>query len=155
MQQQQQGTIAGMLQIRRQKHQQRKRRQFWELIYSFNSCFAHDFVSNERLLWPVVWAVVASYDWLHDRSLIATTSSTIINHTIDLFLFHLIVRLMYHQPYDPLKSIAGESQYTIASKNRVDWSYFALLSLVARFQNRAIPCDCPYRNVKGAALAPH
>jgi hypothetical protein len=107
----------------------------------FQRMFMHDFVSIERLLWPVVWAVVASYDWLHDRSLIATTSSTIVNCTTDLFLFHFIVRLMYHQPYDPLQPIAGESQYAIASENRVEWSYFALLSLVARFQNRAIRCD--------------
>jgi hypothetical protein len=103
--------------------------------------FTHDCVSIEQLLWPVVWAVVASYDWLHDRSLIATTYSTIINRTIDLFPFYLIVRLMNHQPYDNLQPIAGQSQYAIASENRVDWSYFDLLSLVARFQNRAIRCD--------------
>jgi hypothetical protein len=48
---------------------------------------------------------------------------------------------MYHQPYDHLQPIAGQSQYAIASGNRVDWSYFDLLSLVARFQNRAIRCD--------------
>ena len=146
MQQQQQSTIAGMLYLRRQKHhQQRKRRQFWVHVYSlratFQLMFTHDCVSIERLLWPVVWAVVASYDWLHDRSLIATTCSTIINRTIDRILFYLIVRLMNHQPYDHLQPIAGQSQYAIASKNRDDWSYFDLLSLVARSQNRAIRCD--------------
>jgi hypothetical protein len=48
---------------------------------------------------------------------------------------------MYHQPYDYLQPIAGQSQYAIVSENRVDWLYFDLLSLVARFQNRAIRCD--------------
>jgi hypothetical protein len=145
---QQQGTIAGILYLKRQKHhQQRKRRQFWVHVYSsratFQLMFTHDCVSIsiERLLWPVVWAVVASYNWLHDRSLIATTCSTIINRTINLFQFNLIIRLMNHQPYDHLQPIAGQSQYAIASENRVDWSYFDLLSLVARFQNRAIRCD--------------
>jgi hypothetical protein len=48
---------------------------------------------------------------------------------------------MYHQWYDHLQPIAGKSQYAIASENRGDWSYFDLLSVVARFQNRAIRCD--------------
>jgi hypothetical protein len=48
---------------------------------------------------------------------------------------------MYHQLYDHLQSIAWQLQYAIASENRVDWSYFDLLSQVARFQNRAIRCD--------------
>jgi hypothetical protein len=56
----------------------------------------------------------------------------IINRTIDLFLFFffffffLIVRLMNHQSYDHLQPISGQSQYMIASENRVDWSYFDL-----------------------------
>ena len=57
-----------------------------------NQMFTHDCFSIEQLLLSVVWAVVASYDWLHDRLLIATTSSTIIiNRTTDLFLFYLII----------------------------------------------------------------
>jgi hypothetical protein len=48
---------------------------------------------------------------------------------------------MYHQPYDHLQPIAGQLQYAIVSENRVDWSYFDLLSLVVRVQNRAIRCD--------------
>jgi hypothetical protein len=143
---QQQITIAGSLYLKRQKHhQQRKHRQIWVHAYSsratFQLMFTHDCVSIERLLWPVVWAVVASYDWLHDRSLITTTCRTIINRTIDLFLSYFIVRLMNHQPYDHLQHIAGQSQYAIAIENRVDWSYFDLLSLIARYQNRAIQCD--------------
>jgi hypothetical protein len=113
MQQQQQSTIAGIVYLKRQKHhQQRKRQQFRVHIYSsratFQLMFTHDCVSIEKLLWPVVWAVVARYDWLHDRSLIATTCSTIINRTIDLFTFYLIARLMKRQLYDHLQPIAGQ-----------------------------------------------
>jgi hypothetical protein len=48
---------------------------------------------------------------------------------------------MNNQPYDHPQPIAGQLQYAVANENRVDWSYFDLLSLVARFQNRAIQCD--------------
>jgi hypothetical protein len=151
MQQQQQDTIAGMLYIRRQKHQQRKRRQFWVHVYSsrvtFQLMFTHDFVSIEQLLRPVVWTVVASYNWKYDQSLIATTSSTIINRTIDLFLFHLIVRLMYHRSSTTYRR-------GVAIHDRL-WKSCRLVVFRSFVISRAIRCDWGFTKCKGTKYIMH
>jgi hypothetical protein len=126
------------------KHQQRKRRQFWVYVYSsrvtFQLMFMHACVSIERLLWPVMWAVVASYDRLYDRSPISTTSSKIINH---LLSHDRSFRILFDRTTNVPPTVRSSTTYrrAIASENRVDWLYFDLLSLVARFQNCAIRCD--------------
>jgi hypothetical protein len=119
-----------MLCFRRLKrHEKRKRREFWVHVYSlramFQLMFTHDCVSIKRLLWEVVWVVAteASNDWLHNQSLIATTSTcsirllVIFNRTIDLFQFYLITWLMYHQPYDYLQPIAGKHRSSTTYRN--------------------------------------
>jgi hypothetical protein len=51
---------------------------------------------------------------------------------------------------DHLQPIVGwlfkQSQNSIIDEDRADWSYLDHLSLVARFQNRAIWCDWDFTN---------
>jgi hypothetical protein len=85
--------------------------------------------------WVPKGSTITHY-WSYDRT-----------HLCDCAATRTISRTIVCNHLQPRRFLK-QSHYAIALEDRADWSYFDNLSLVVRFQNRAIRCDWSFRQYR-------